>query len=58
MSDDLQVLINAARSVQMSPEDREEQRRSFAYGNSKIENERITRQTIDEQAEILSRHAG
>ncbi len=58
MSDDLQVLINAARTVQMSPEDQEEQRRSFAYGNSKIENERITRRTIDEQAEILSRHAG
>ncbi|MBI3447093.1 MAG: hypothetical protein HY055_17430 [Magnetospirillum sp.] len=57
MPDDLQILINAARGVQMSPEDQEEQRRSFAYGNSKIENERITRQTIDEQAEILNRHA-
>lgn len=58
MPDDLQVLINAARTVQMSAEDQEEQRRSFAYGNSKIENERITRRTIDEQAEILNRHAG
>lgn len=58
MPDDLQVLINAARTVQMSPEDQEEQRRSFAYGNSKIENERITRRTIDEQAELLKRHAG
>ncbi len=57
MSDELQVLINAARQVAMSPEDREEQRRSFAYGNSKIENDRITRRTIDEQAELLKKHA-
>ena len=57
MSEELQVLINAARKVAMSPEDQEEQRRSFAYGNSKIENDRITRRTIDEQAELLKKHA-
>ncbi|CAA7611930.1 conserved hypothetical protein [Candidatus Terasakiella magnetica] len=57
MPDDLQLLINAAREVAMSPEEREEQRRSFAYGNSKIENDRITRHTIDEQAELLKKHA-
>ena len=57
MSEELQVLINAARKVAMSPEDQEEQRRSFAYGNSKIENDRITRRTIDEQAELLKKRA-
>lgn len=57
MSDELKLLLNAARSIQMTPEDREEQRRSFAYGNSKIENDRITRKTIDEQAEYLKEHA-
>lgn len=57
MSDELKLLLKAARSVEMSPEDREEQRRSFAYGNSKIENDRITRKTIDEQAEYLKAHA-
>lgn len=57
MPEELQLLLEAARSAKMSPEDREEQRRSFAYGNSKIENDRITRRTIDEQAEYLREHA-
>ena len=33
----------------------EEQRRSFAYGNTKIENDDITRETIDREAEALAR---
>jgi hypothetical protein len=39
----------------MSAREFEEQRRSFAYGNTKIENERITREMIDERAEELKR---
>jgi len=39
----------------MSDEDREEQRRTFAYGNTHIENERITRATVDAQADALNR---
>lgn len=54
MSDKLATLIEKARSVTMSPRDMEEQRRSFAYGNTKIENELITREMIDEQADALS----
>jgi len=38
----------------MSPEDRETQRRSFAYGNAKIENEFVTREGIDRAAEQLA----
>lgn len=57
MSDKLLALIERARSVRMSPRQSEEQRRSFAYGNTKIENERITREMIDERAEAL-RDAG
>ena len=38
----------------MTREQREEQRRSFAYGNSKIENERVTRKMIDEEANTLA----
>lgn len=57
MSDELKLLLDAARGIEMSPEDKEEQRRSFAYGNSKIENDRITRRTIDEQAEYLKQNA-
>lgn len=50
---ELQQLIERARSVTMTPSQKEEQRRSFAFGNTSIENERITRQTIDEAAQAL-----
>lgn len=49
----LKLLLDIARNVSMTPEEREQQRRSFAYGNTKIENERITRATIDRAAEAL-----
>ena len=52
--DDLPTLLESAREVKMSAAQREEQRRSFAYGNIKIENDRITRETIDRVAERLS----
>lgn len=55
MTDKLAILIEKARSVRMSPRDSEEQRRSFAYGNTKIENDLITRAMVNEQAEALSR---
>ncbi len=58
MSDKLSLLIERARSVTMSTRDKEEQRRSFAYGNTKIENDRITRKMVDEQAEALKRSDG
>jgi len=53
MTDYLQELIEAARTVPFPKDEREAQRRSFAYGNTHIENERITREMIDEQAEAL-----
>ena len=55
MSNELEDLIEKSKSVRMTPEEREEQRRSFAYGNSKIENDRITREIIDREAELLRR---
>ena len=55
MIEKLSALIERARSVRMSPRESEQQRRSFAYGNTKIENERITREMVDERAEALSR---
>lgn len=54
MPDDLAKLLEEAKKVQMTPEQREKQRRSFAYGNAKIENERITRRSINKEAEALS----
>jgi hypothetical protein len=58
MSRDLEYLIERAREVRMSPQEKEEQRRSFAYGNTKIENPRITREMIDQEAEKLARNNG
>jgi hypothetical protein len=55
MTDKLSALIEKAKSVRMSQRESEAQRRSFAYGNTKIENERITREMIDERAEELKR---
>jgi hypothetical protein len=40
--------------VTPTPEHREEQRRSFAYGNTAFENDRITREMVDQQAEKLA----
>jgi hypothetical protein len=57
MSDHLQVLIDAARGRFISDDEREAQRRSFAYGNTKIENDRITREMVDEQDELLKTEA-
>ncbi len=57
MSTDLDKLLERARGLPVSEEDRERQRRSFAYGNTHIENERITRKSIDEAAEALVKAA-
>ena len=48
-------LLDLARTVQMSADDAEAQRRSFAYGNTAIENADITRDMIDEAALRLDR---
>jgi len=53
MTEALQQLIEAARHSLFREDEREAQRRSFAYGNTRIENERITREMVDEQAEAL-----
>ena len=57
MSELLEELIEAARKFPFSDEEREAQRRSFAYGNTHIENERVTREMIDEQADLLNRES-
>jgi len=57
MTTALEILIDKARERDFPAAEREAQRRSFAYGNTHIENPRITRQTVDEQAEILMTEA-
>lgn len=51
----LQKLIDAARERPMSDAEQEAQRRSFAYGNAHIENDRVTREMVDQAAEKLAR---
>jgi len=53
MTDELDKLLEAARYHPFTASEQEKQRRSFAYGNANIENERVTRETVDEQAEEL-----
>ncbi|HVY98603.1 MAG TPA: hypothetical protein VHA35_03820 [Dongiaceae bacterium] len=54
---DLASLLEKAKNVQMTPADKEAQRRSFAYGNANIENERVTKETVDKEAERLGNTA-
>jgi hypothetical protein len=52
---ELEELLNAAKNVEVSSEQKEEQRRSFVFGNTNIENSRITRETVDKEADALKR---
>ncbi len=55
MTESLSRLIEMSRSVRATAAQQEEQRRSFAFGNTALENPRITREMVDEQAESLAR---
>lgn len=55
MSQSLSVLIEMARAVSVSDEEREEQRRSFVFGNTAIENSNITREMVNERATVVPR---
>jgi hypothetical protein len=51
----LEARLAAAKKATPSPEQQEEQRRSFAYGNTAFENNLITREMIDRQADAIER---
>ena len=53
---ELVELVERASKVTITDAQREEQRRSFAYGNTNIENEMITRDSIDQAAEEIRRN--
>lgn len=55
MSRDLEILIERARAHVMTQPEREAQTRSFAYGNTHLENQAITKADIDKAAESLKR---
>ena len=55
MTAKLQKLIDASRNRPMSDAEQEAQRRSFAYGNAHIENERITKAMVEEAAQRIAK---
>jgi hypothetical protein len=48
MTKELEALVERARTVEMTPTQLREQRRSFVYGNTHIENSDITRELVAE----------
>lgn len=53
MTEELSKLVEAARKRPFSDAEREAQRRSFAYGNAKIENSRVTWEMVIEADEEI-----
>jgi hypothetical protein len=45
---ELEELVSIARTIEMTQDQLREQRQSFVYGNTHIENERITREMVAE----------
>lgn len=58
MKPTLDQLIEAARKHRMTPAEEAEQRRSFVYGNCAIENERVTREMVEEAERKLTKENG
>jgi hypothetical protein len=57
MTKDLQELVDRTRKIEMTPDQLRKQRRSFAYGNTHIENDRITREMVaDLDARLEAEH--
>jgi len=46
-------LLDAVKNLPSTADEKQEQRRSFAYGNTKIEKSRIAREMVDQEAEAL-----
>ncbi len=51
--DSLSRLIEMAKAVRVSEDQREEQRRSFVYGNTAFENDKITWEMVNRQADAV-----
>lgn len=50
---DIEYLIEKSKTIQMTEAQQTEQRRSFAYGNSAFENDKITREMVNEEALLI-----
>ena len=51
----LDRLLERARKYKMTPEEKERQRISFAYGNTHMENPNVTREMVEKAAERLNK---
>lgn len=56
MSENLLKLIEGARRVQMTPEQIEAQRISFAYGSANLTDDYITREDVAKASRRLKEH--
>ncbi len=52
----LSRLIEIAKGVHMNAQQRDEQRNSFVYGNTRIENESVTREMVERISRRFSCH--
>jgi hypothetical protein len=53
--EDRHVYRCPAHRLEMTPEEREAQRRSFAYGNASLSNPDVTRELVDRVADEMAR---
>jgi len=53
----LSELLARARLVNMTSDQKQKQRLSFAYGNANIENPQVTRDSIDSAAEKIAKES-
>jgi hypothetical protein len=53
MTKNLEELVVRTRKIRMTSQQLQEQRRSFAYGNTNIENARVTREMVAEADQEL-----
>jgi len=55
MTRSLTELLEMVKNVAMSPDDLELQRRSFAWGNTHLENPNVTKLMVDRAADQIPR---
>jgi hypothetical protein len=51
----LKELLDRSKAIEMTTAEREEQRRDFVYGNTRLSNPAITRELVDDVADKMSR---
>lgn len=55
MQESISKLVEIAKTVRMNDQQKNEQRNSFVYGNTKIENEAITKEMVEKLSQDIRR---